>query len=106
MSWSDEYKEPATYIQLTGTANDQSEDLPWRHGSYARKSRCIDIYVQGGDARMAWNSSSGSATTFLAAGQRYKYLLPWSSTGTTIHYRNNVANTESKLHVQVYYEFT
>ena len=93
MSYSDEFKEPIGYYQLTCTDNDQNVSIPWAH-------RLVEIYVRDKDARIAFNESSGSTTTFVAAGQKYKFKLPWNQTNlanTKIHARNNATGQESNL---------
>jgi len=97
---NDEFKEPVGYYQLTCTDNDQSITIPWAH-------RLVDIYVRDKDARIAFNTSSGSSTTFLKEGQRYKFKLPWDQANlgsTKIHARNNASGQESNLMVIAYKE--
>ena len=97
---NDEFKEPIGYYQLTCTDSDQSVTIPWA-------DRLVEIYVRDKDARIAFNESSGSSTTFLAAGQRYKFKLPWNQTNlanTKIHARNNASGQESNLMIIAYKE--
>ena len=97
---TDEFKEPIGYYQLTCTDNDQNVSIPWAH-------RLVEIYVRDKDARIAFNESSGSSTTFVAAGQKYKFKLPWNQTNlanTKIHARNNASGQESNLMIIAYKE--
>ena len=97
---NDEFKEPIGYYQLTCTDSDQSVTIPWA-------DRLVEIYVRDKDARIAFNESSGSSTTFLAAGQRYKFKLPWNQTNLAnpkIHARNNASGQESNLMIIAYKE--
>ena len=98
-SWSN-FREPAAFYQLTCTDNDQNVSIPWAH-------RLVEIYVRDKDARIAFNESSGSSTTFVAAGQKYKFKLPWNQTNlanTKIHARNNASGQESNLMIIAYKE--
>ena len=100
MSYSDEFKEPIGYYQLTCTDSDQNVSIPCAH-------RLVEIYVRVKDARIAFNESSGSTTTFVAAGQKYKFKLPWDQTNlanTKIHARNNASGQESNLMIIAYKE--
>ena len=97
---NDEFKEPIGYYQLTCTDSDQSVTIPWA-------DRLVEIYVRDKDARIAFNESSGSSTTFVAAGQKYKFKLPWNQTNlanTKIHARNNASGQESNLMIIAYKE--
>ena len=97
---NDEFKEPIGYYQLTCTDNDQNVSIPWAH-------RLVEIYVRDKDARIAFNEASGSSTTFVAAGQKYKFKLPWNQTNlanTKIHARNNASGQESNLMIIAYKE--
>ena len=98
-SWSN-FREPAAFYQLTCTDNDQNVSIPWAH-------RLVEIYVRDKDARIAFNESSSSTTTFVAAGQKYKFKLPWNQTNlanTKIHARNNASGQESNLMIIAYKE--
>ena len=100
MSYSDEFKEPIGYYQLTCTDSDQNVSIPWAH-------RLVEIYVRDKDARIAFNEASGSTTTYVAAGQKYKFKLPWDQANlanTKIHARNNASGQESNLMIIAYKE--
>ena len=93
-----DFKEPAAFYQLTCTDNDQNVSIPWAN-------RHIEIYVRVKDARIAFNSASSSSTYFLAAGQKYKFALPWDQTNlanTKLHARNNASGQESNLMIIAY----
>ena len=93
-----DFKEPAAFYQLTCTNDDQSVTIPWAN-------RHVEIYVRDKDARVAFNESSGSSTYFLAAGQKYKFALPWDQTNlanTKLHARNNASGQESNLMIIAY----
>ena len=97
---NDEFKEPVGFYQLTCTDSDQSVTIPWAH-------RLVEIYVRDKDARIAFNESSGSTTTYVAAGQKYKFKLPWDQANlanTKIHARNNATGQESNLMIIAYKE--
>ena len=97
---NDEFKEPIGFYQLTCTDSDQSVTIPWAH-------RLVEIYVRDKDARIAFNESSGSTTTYVAAGQKYKFKLPWDQANlanTKIHARNNASGQEAVLMIIAYKE--
>ena len=96
-SWSN-FREPAAFYQLTCNDNDQNVSIPWAN-------REVEIYVRDKDARVNFNSASGSSTYFLAAGQKYNFTLPWDQTNlanTKLHARNNASGQESVLMIIAY----
>ena len=99
---ADEFKIPKAFYQLVCTDNDQSVAIPWG-------GRCVSIYCRDKDDRINFNSSSGSSTYFIAAGQSMDFKLPWvynEDGNTHIHGRNNASGQEAVLMITSYWENT